>query len=134
MRALLLCVLSVACSPATSPEPISIDLSSAVPSLASPIQVEWWTALEICSGITRSWREPTYYVLMGKSDVVVNGHSYWAYWVREGNKIILSEAWASNTKLVKHEMMHALLQDGTHPTKYFNGVCGDLSYPGEATN
>jgi hypothetical protein len=31
-------------------------------------------------------------------------------------------------------MMHALLQDGMHPAKYFDGVCGDLSYPNETLN
>jgi hypothetical protein len=33
--------------------------------------------------------------------------------------------------LVKHEEMHALLQSALHPPAYFDGPCGDLTYPNE---
>lgn len=88
-----------------------------------------WTDLEKCSGITRSWQEPTYYVLMGKSEIIVDGKSYWGYWMQDGNKIILVEPRATDTQLLRHEQMHALLQSGEHPAQYFNGVCGDLTIP-----
>ena len=136
LSVIIVALVLAACSSSTAPSNVApaIDLSSAIPSPANPQQVKWWTDLETCSGITRDWKEPTYYVLIGKSEIVVNGKSYWGYWTKDGNKIILAEAHASSTKLIEHEMMHALLQDGSHPAQYFNGVCGDLSYANETTN
>ena len=46
-----------------------------------------------------------------------------AWWVREGNRIYLPANALGEEWLVRHEMLHALLQRGTHPSSIFVHDC-----------
>jgi hypothetical protein len=126
--ALLSALLLLACRETLAPWD-EVDLSYAVKVEATADYVRWWNELEACSGLSRDIRSVQFYVIPNSDSVSVGSESYWGYWIRDGNKIVLAGNWATNEKLVKHEEMHALLQDGSQPTTYFNGLCGDLSYP-----
>ena len=108
-----------------------IDLSKAVKVGASAQYITWWNELETCSGLSGDIRAVSFYVLPNDSTVQVGNESYWGYWIESGDRIVLAGPWVSNEKLVKHEEMHALLQSPLHPPAYFNGPCGDLTYPEE---
>jgi hypothetical protein len=46
-----------------------------------------------------------------------------AWWVRNGNRIYLPANALGEEWLVRHEMLHALLQTGTHPPEVFIDAC-----------
>ena len=96
--------------------------------------IAWWNELEACSGLSGNVYAVAFYVLPNDSTIRVGSEFYWGYWIQEGDRIILAGPWATSEKLVKHEEMHALLQSPLHPAAYFNGPCGDLTYPNEAQN
>jgi hypothetical protein len=46
-----------------------------------------------------------------------------AWWVRAGNRMYLPANALGEEWLVRHEMLHALLQRGSHPTRAFVQAC-----------
>jgi len=127
---LLLAVLVVGCSHPLEPWD-EIDLSGAVKVEPSLQYVGWWNELEACSGLSGDINRVAFYVIRDDSTIQVGAETYWGYWLKKGNRIVLAGPWAGNEKLVKHEEMHALLQSAVHSQAYFNGPCGDLIYPNE---
>ena len=53
----------------------------------------------------------------------LNGTIAHGWWVRQGNRIYLPANALGEEWLVRHEMLHALLQRGSHPTKNFVDAC-----------
>ena len=64
-------------------------------------------------------------------DCPVNGHYFWGYWFENGNKIVLATAHVHDQTLVEHHLLPSLLPPLLPPSLYFNGACGDLTYPNE---
>lgn len=126
----LIAAILVACDHPVEPWE-EIDLSHAVRVVPSAQYITWWNELEACSGRSGDIHAASFYVLPSDSVVQVGNESYWGYWIEAGDRIVLAGPWASNEKLVKHEEMHALLQSPLHPPAYFDGPCGDLTYPDE---
>jgi hypothetical protein len=89
-----------------------------------PLNVEyrqWWGEVEQCSGLSRSIDDITFFAVpsLPNSDVG-------AYYT-DGSRIYLVEIFKNDELVIKHEMMHALLQNVSgHPAHYFSDVCGDL--------
>jgi hypothetical protein len=83
-----------------------------------------WDSLTACSGI----KGPLGAVLFFRVERITGPHDWTfnGYWVENGNRIYLTEDSKDDPKVVMHEMMHAKLQSGDHPSEYFNGRCGDL--------
>ena len=129
-RVFLLAALLVGCHHPLEPWE-EVDLSKAVKIEPSAQYVTWWNELEACSGLSGDVHAVAFYVIPGDSTIHVGSESYWGYWIKDGNEIVLAGTWADSEKLVKHEEMHALLQSALHPPAYFNGPCGDLTYPNE---
>ena len=46
-------------------------------------------------------------------------------WFPDGNRIAISRSWMDYGPLVRHEMLHAILQTGSHPAEFFERRCGD---------
>ena len=88
----------------------------------------WWAELEECSGLRGDFDAVSFYIRPRTEEFTVDGANYWGYWTPGSNSITLAERWAMTEKLVKHEEMHALLQDVAHPVAYFDGACGNLTY------
>lgn len=81
----------------------------------------WWQLVEACSGLTGSFDAVNWYVaaVMNPNDLSVD-----AVWIPARNEIVLRDP--TNGGLVRHEMLHALLQRGGHPAEYFGDKCASL--------
>ena len=129
-RVFLLATLLVGCHNPIAPWE-EIDLSKAAKVEPSAQYIAWWNELEACSGLSGDVHAVAFYVVPNDSTIQVGSETYWGYWIKNGNKIVLAGTRAGSEKLVKHEEMHALLQSALHPPAYFNGLCGDLTYANE---
>jgi hypothetical protein len=84
----------------------------------------WWEVLESCSGRRGDFDSVRWFrVLSG--EINVRGETAFAAWYERGNRIALTSE-TERGELVRHEMLHALLQGGSHPAEYFAVRCGDL--------
>ena len=89
----------------------------------------WWQEVEGCTGQQRSMEQITWFTVAG--DSFPEGERWLVgYWRHEQNAIYIteSEKW-SEWDTVKHEMLHAILQDGGHSSPFF-GVCAAPARPG----
>ncbi len=118
---LLFALLAVAggCSSPTAP------VGSDITRLDAPgIYRTWYSQIEACSGLKGNYDALT---LQGAKSIAVGSDSYSGYWTPPHTITIRVETdWLYDETLVKHEFMHDLLQSGTHPSQYFNGICGNL--------
>jgi hypothetical protein len=90
---------------------------------------QWWALTEACSGRQGSFEAVQWYVLPNVSTLLFDdGTAVNAAWERKGNRILLTAGtdglYAGD--LVRHEMLHALLQDGGHPRDAYIGRCGGI--------
>jgi len=95
--------------------------------IAPPAQfVAWWRLAESCSGLTGDLSAVRWYVLPGANSFPLEGGSVNGAWYPDGNRIVLGDSGLSEGSLVRHEMLHALLQRGGHPRRQFLGNCSDI--------
>jgi len=82
----------------------------------------WWQEVEECVGQRRDMEPVTWYVVAADSFLTPSGW-FVGYWRADQNAVYIteSEKW-SEWHTVKHEMLHAILRDGSHPSPPF-GVC-----------
>ena len=90
---------------------------------------QWWTLTEACSGRQGSFDAVQWYILPKASTLQLDdGTVVNAAWDGRGNRIILTAGtdgpYAGD--LVRHEMLHALLQADGHPRDTFIGRCGGI--------
>jgi hypothetical protein len=86
----------------------------------------WWTLTEACSGRSGDFDAVKWYVLPQQSSFALEGQGVNAAWYGDGNAIVFGFGQQYYPNLVRHEMLHALLQSGTHPRDEFLGKCGDV--------
>jgi hypothetical protein len=85
---------------------------------------QWWDLTEACSGLAGDFSRVAWYRVRDTSRIpfgdgtLVNG-----YWHPSGNRVVLADSAELDGDLVRHEMLHALLQDGRHPRDAFIGRC-----------
>jgi hypothetical protein len=85
---------------------------------------DWWRKTEACSGRKADMSEVTFYAVDAPNGAIgLNGTVAHGWWVRQGNRIYLPANALGEEWLVRHEMLHALLQRGSHPTKQFVDAC-----------
>jgi hypothetical protein len=82
-----------------------------------------WEELLACSGLTGNFGGVTWF---RATSITVGGTVYAGFWFEDWNRIVIGDDYINNDRVVKHEMMHALLDLGGHPQGYFNGPCGPL--------
>jgi hypothetical protein len=96
--------------------------SWAVPTLG--VYQEWWAKTEACAGRQGRMEDVNFYAVDAPTGAIeLNGEMAHAWWVREGNRIYLPANALGEEWLVRHEMLHALLQRGTHPNNAFVNEC-----------
>ena len=88
---------------------------------AAPVYAFWWNLMERCSGRTGRLSSVSWFVA---PQIHMGGQHYGGYWWENGNRILLAESRILDGPIVRHEMLHALLQDGDHPPEYFGSRCG----------
>jgi hypothetical protein len=118
-------LLVSACVTITEPLP-----NGATP-LSPPAEYQtWWEQVEDCSGITGHLEGVSWYYIPDVSQFTVPGNSDVAgYWQPYHHSITLAGSEISDADLVRHEMLHALLNAKGHPVEYFGEKCGAIVSP-----
>jgi hypothetical protein len=83
----------------------------------------WWQIVEECSGQKRSFDGVSWY-RVAPGQLSIRGGSAAGAWFARGNRVVFTESYLDQAPLVRHEMLHAVLQTGSHPPQYFQGKCG----------
>jgi hypothetical protein len=119
----LLFGLSGCAAPRAAGAPLApMGRSWAVPTLG--LYQEWWDRTVACSGYQGKMTDVSFYAVDAPSGAIeLAGEMAHAWWVREGNRIYLPATALSEEWLVRHEMLHALMQRGTHPADVFVEAC-----------
>lgn len=84
----------------------------------------WWQIVEGCSQQHRPFDAIRWY-RVGPGELTIRGETAAGAWFVEGNRIVLTDWGLRAGALVRHEMLHALLETGSHPAEFFQGKCGD---------
>ena len=113
-----LCLVS--CGLATAPLPPNSE------ALAPPaVYARRWAMTEACSGLSGDLAAVRWYHVPSYA-IKVNGEEAAGYWSSSGNRIVLTDGIVDYGAGVRHEMLHALLQNGDHPRAQFLGSCASL--------
>lgn len=84
----------------------------------------WWQRTEACAGRSADMTEVKFFAVDAPTGGIgLNGTVAHGWWVRQGNRIYLPANALGEEWLVRHEMLHALLQRGSHPAKQFVEAC-----------
>ena len=102
-----------------SPEGV---IAGAVSFTAPDVYAQWWRDTEACSGRTGDYTRVQWYVVPHSSWFEFRGGQYNGYWW-ETHDIVLAEHWIDQPGVVRHEMLHDLLNTGEHPAEYFQNRC-----------
>jgi hypothetical protein len=99
-----------------------VDRTWAVPTLE--LYQTWWAKTEKCSGIRGDMSQVAFYAVDSPTGTVSLGSEVaHGWWMRKGNRIYLPANALGAEWLVRHEMLHALLQRGSHPSDKFVEAC-----------
>jgi hypothetical protein len=120
---LLLLTASACAAPRAAGAPLApLARSWAVPTLG--LYQEWWDKTVACSGHSGRMSDVSFYAVDAPTGAIeLAGEMAHAWWVREGNRIYLPANALGQEWLVRHEMLHALLQRGSHPGEVFVNAC-----------
>jgi hypothetical protein len=84
----------------------------------------WWKMTESCAGQTGAIDGVRWYEAPGTFEL--DDEAISAYWSAGTNQIVLHTSVVRNPRVVRHEMLHALLQTKGHPRAAFVDNCGGL--------
>lgn len=86
---------------------------------------EWWSRTEHCSGETGALGRIEWFLVPGVSTFMAEGRERVALWTHSsaGMRIVIAGAYAADELIVRHEMLHALLDQENHPAMYFVTRC-----------
>lgn len=87
---------------------------------------DWWARTEACAGRTGRLESIAWYLVPGASTFMSEGAVQVGRWSRTGSeaRIVLAGDFADDELVVRHEMLHSLLDRGDHPSEYFVARCG----------
>lgn len=117
-------LLLLACG--TGPEDPPPLPAGAVHFVPGPSYAGYWAEMEACSGLAGSLAAVTWYYVPGFDPFPAPGldQTVLGYWHGSDNRIVLLQYVADPPALIRHEMLHALLQSPAHPARYFEARCG----------
>lgn len=86
---------------------------------------DWWARTEACAGRTGRLAGINWYIVPGATQFLNDGDQQVGRWSRSGteSRIVLAGDFASDELVVRHEMLHAILDRGDHPSQYFVARC-----------
>jgi hypothetical protein len=100
--------------------------AGAVPMEPLAVYADWWSMTQECSALGGDLGRVAWYVVPGVKAISYGGlRNVEGIWL-DGNRIVLAEGSVRNGQLVRHEMLHALLRDGSHPRASFASRCGGI--------
>jgi hypothetical protein len=115
-------LLAGACKEPTGTIPFPEDAVEIAPSAP---YARWWAMTQSCADHARPMAMVRFYVVPGLA--IDDGTTRYAgYWFRDGNRIVLAKPYATDGAVVRHEMLHALLQRGDHRRADFVDRCGGI--------
>jgi hypothetical protein len=87
----------------------------------------WWALTEACSGVRGNFNAVTWYTVPNTNTFSLEGEAVNGAWYGgHDNRIVLGDSAEFVGSLVRHEMLHALLQVSGHPRQQFLGNCSDI--------
>lgn len=94
--------------------------------MAAPaVYSTWWAMTEACSGRSGALASVRWYIVTGAATVpLAASDNIFGYWSKASNSIVLAGQSEFDGPSVRHEMLHALLQDGHHVRSAFVVGCG----------
>jgi hypothetical protein len=98
----------------------------AVPFAPPPIYAVWFSRTEACAQRTGQLDRLEWLMVPGVDTFDTADGPQHAMWRRRGGRhqIILAGNYAHHEMVVRHEMLHALLDRSGHPAEYFEVRCG----------
>ncbi len=99
--------------------------AGAVQVVAPVIYQEWQERTEACSGLTGNFSAIQWYVVPGVETFSTDQGLKVGQWIREGgqNKIVIAGNYQNHEMVVRHEILHSLLEREGHPPEYFVTRC-----------
>jgi hypothetical protein len=87
---------------------------------------EWWAKTEACSGRSGDFNRIQWYVVPDAQTFNTDAGEKVGLWTHSnaGVRIIIAGDYAASELVVRHEMLHALLDREGHPQEYFHDRCG----------
>jgi hypothetical protein len=107
-----------ACSEITAPR----LPDGAIPMQPMAVYTLWWSFVEECSARSGDFNRVRWYVVPGAESIPTEIGSVQGMWL-SGNRIVVAGKSVRHGPLVRHEMLHALLQTSGHPRADFIGRC-----------
>lgn len=105
--------------------------SPALPTAAQPFAPpphfrEWWRRTEACAGLKGNFDRIAWYQVPHARTFPTRLGEKVGLWTRQehGTRIVVAEAYRDDELVVRHEMLHDLLDRGGHPAEYFEVRCG----------
>ncbi len=98
---------------------------NAVALVAPPEYEGWWAQTEACSGRRGNLKDIRWFVVPGVATFMTREGLKVGRWSRggDGTEIVLAGDYVSDELVVRHEMLHALLDREDHPPEYFTDRC-----------
>lgn len=91
-----------------------------------PVYQLWWDMTSACSGRTGALSSVEWYVVPGAHLIFLDGEAADGYWSAGSNRIVLAGAAQMDGAIVRHEMLHALIQHPGHARGEYLGRCGGV--------
>jgi hypothetical protein len=106
-------------------EPTSTLPDGAVSFTAPTEYLTWWDRTSSCSGLAGSMRRIEWYVVPNAATFSTDQGEKVGIRVRTGDRIqiVLAGQYQMHEMVVRHEMLHALLNESGHPDLYFTERC-----------
>jgi hypothetical protein len=82
---------------------------------------EWWAKTEACSGLRGDFDRVKWSVVPGHSFPCASGRCA-GHW-EPRHEVFIAEQWLMNEMVVRHEMLHDLLDRAGHPAPPFGNPC-----------
>jgi predicted small lipoprotein YifL len=89
------------------------------------VYARWWSMTEACSGHSGDLRVVRWYRVPGMG-LLHEGQEVSGFWGSSPNRIVLADEVIDEGSVVRHEMLHALLQKTGHPRSQFLGACASV--------
>ena len=83
---------------------------------------KWFDETQACSGLTGNFDRIKWFVVDGTEFDCPSGKCVGRW--NSDHDIFIASSWVDNELVVRHEMLHALLDREGHPLEYFRDRCG----------
>ena len=89
------------------------------------VYARWWSMTEACSAHSGDLSVVQWYRVPGMG-FLHEGQEVSGFWASRTNRIVLADEVIEQGPVVRHEMLHALLQTTGHPRSQFLGACASV--------